>query len=243
VSGALPRLARRPVSGFYGCCMQAVVFIIATLAYGLLGRAVLEVLSSVLSARAAAGITAALWFPGWVWLVGAVVLGSARDGWFFLRMWAGFMGALFCIAAPLALLPHPGVLAIGGIAGAAWASWCFTGSAAEVWAGVGLTSRGESAPASSSPPAPAAPTFPFPPAVEPERTPAALPATVSAVPVISASTLSIICDKPECPACHSSMRLRTARRGRHHGTQFWGCSRFPACHGTRPLTQPPSGRT
>lgn len=38
----------------------------------------------------------------------------------------------------------------------------------------------------------------------------------------------------DCPLCSSSMILRTARRGRNSGRQFWGCSRYPACHGTRP---------
>ena len=37
----------------------------------------------------------------------------------------------------------------------------------------------------------------------------------------------------DCPLCSSSMVLRTARRGRNSGSQFWGCSRYPACRGTR----------
>ena len=37
-----------------------------------------------------------------------------------------------------------------------------------------------------------------------------------------------------CPVCSSSMVLRTARKGRNAGNQFWGCSRYPACRGTRP---------
>src|SRR5690606_17948127 len=37
----------------------------------------------------------------------------------------------------------------------------------------------------------------------------------------------------ECPSCGSEMRLRTARRGLHPGSRFWGCSRFPKCRGTR----------
>lgn len=37
----------------------------------------------------------------------------------------------------------------------------------------------------------------------------------------------------ECPSCGSEMQLRTARRGRNPGSQFWGCSRFPTCRGTR----------
>lgn len=37
----------------------------------------------------------------------------------------------------------------------------------------------------------------------------------------------------ECPVCHNSMVLRTARRGKNNGRSFWGCSRFPKCRGTR----------
>jgi DNA-binding helix-hairpin-helix protein with protein kinase domain len=36
-----------------------------------------------------------------------------------------------------------------------------------------------------------------------------------------------------CPRCGSPMLRRTARRGRHSGGQFWGCSRYPSCTGTR----------
>ena len=38
---------------------------------------------------------------------------------------------------------------------------------------------------------------------------------------------------PSCPVCGSSMRLRTARRGKRAGRQFWGCGRYPTCQGTR----------
>jgi restriction system protein len=38
---------------------------------------------------------------------------------------------------------------------------------------------------------------------------------------------------PVCPLCAKPMRLRTARKGAHAGSQFWGCSGFPACKGTR----------
>lgn len=38
---------------------------------------------------------------------------------------------------------------------------------------------------------------------------------------------------PSCPRCSSTMRRRTARRGSRAGGQFWGCSRYPACAGTR----------
>lgn len=39
---------------------------------------------------------------------------------------------------------------------------------------------------------------------------------------------------PACPLCAKPMRLRTARQGAHAGSQFWGCSAFPGCKGTRP---------
>jgi restriction system protein len=39
---------------------------------------------------------------------------------------------------------------------------------------------------------------------------------------------------PECPLCDSILFLRTARRGPNAGQTFWGCSRYPKCHGTRP---------
>jgi len=37
-------------------------------------------------------------------------------------------------------------------------------------------------------------------------------------------------EAPNCPRCGSIMALRTARKT---GDIFWGCSRFPACKGTR----------
>jgi restriction system protein len=38
---------------------------------------------------------------------------------------------------------------------------------------------------------------------------------------------------PACPECGIPMVLRTARRGSNAGSQFWGCSAYPACKGTR----------
>ena len=40
---------------------------------------------------------------------------------------------------------------------------------------------------------------------------------------------------PACPQCGKPMVLRTARKGQHAGSQFWGCSGYPDCKGTRPL--------
>ena len=39
---------------------------------------------------------------------------------------------------------------------------------------------------------------------------------------------------PACPVCKAPMQLREASRGANAGQAFWGCSRFPACRGTRP---------
>ncbi len=36
-----------------------------------------------------------------------------------------------------------------------------------------------------------------------------------------------------CPRCGSAMVRRTAHKGAYAGRQFWGCSRYPVCKGTR----------
>ncbi len=38
---------------------------------------------------------------------------------------------------------------------------------------------------------------------------------------------------PMCPRCGSGMVRRTARKGANAGGDFWGCSTFPQCRGTR----------
>ena len=38
---------------------------------------------------------------------------------------------------------------------------------------------------------------------------------------------------PNCPRCGARMRRRIARQGRHAGSTFWGCSRYPQCKGIR----------
>ncbi len=45
---------------------------------------------------------------------------------------------------------------------------------------------------------------------------------------------------PKCPHCSQAMVLRAAGKGHNKGKQFYGCSRFPRCKGTRPLTSQPS---
>ncbi len=41
-------------------------------------------------------------------------------------------------------------------------------------------------------------------------------------------------DAPSCPECGKEMVLRTAKRGRNAGGQFWGCPGFPDCRGLVP---------
>jgi restriction system protein len=46
-------------------------------------------------------------------------------------------------------------------------------------------------------------------------------------PATSVTAASI----PACPQCAQPMVLRTARSGKKPGSQFWGCSAYPACKG------------
>lgn len=41
---------------------------------------------------------------------------------------------------------------------------------------------------------------------------------------------------PVCPACRSTMVRRVAKRGERAGQAFWGCSTYPACRATRPMS-------
>jgi ssDNA-binding Zn-finger/Zn-ribbon topoisomerase 1 len=40
---------------------------------------------------------------------------------------------------------------------------------------------------------------------------------------------------PSCTVCGKPMVLRTARKGVRAGSQFWGCSGYPACRATLEL--------
>lgn len=41
---------------------------------------------------------------------------------------------------------------------------------------------------------------------------------------------------PACPRCSKPMVKRMARQGAQAGSAFWGCSEFPGCRGTRPIS-------
>jgi len=40
---------------------------------------------------------------------------------------------------------------------------------------------------------------------------------------------------PSCRSCAKPMARRTATRGANAGREFWGCTGYPACRGTRPM--------
>lgn len=40
---------------------------------------------------------------------------------------------------------------------------------------------------------------------------------------------------PRCPVCSGLMARRMAKRGANAGRDFWGCTGYPSCKGTRPL--------
>ena len=42
-------------------------------------------------------------------------------------------------------------------------------------------------------------------------------------------------DVPTCPQCGKPMRKRVAKRGANAGNEFWSCSGYPDCMGTRPV--------
>lgn len=39
---------------------------------------------------------------------------------------------------------------------------------------------------------------------------------------------------PRCPLCGAEMVLKVAKKGKMAGQEFWSCSRYPECKGTRP---------
>jgi ATP-dependent DNA helicase RecQ len=79
-------------------------------------------------------------------------------------------------------------------------------------------------------PPPETPPRPTPPGPRPAPTPVEPP---------------IDPDAPSCPSCGAPMCKRKAFKGRNAGSDFWGCSAFPACKRTLPLDgedSPPRGR-
>ena len=50
---------------------------------------------------------------------------------------------------------------------------------------------------------------------------------------MNAASPIVPAESPACPTCSKPMAMRTARRGPKTGQQFWGCSAYPSCTGTR----------
>ena len=42
---------------------------------------------------------------------------------------------------------------------------------------------------------------------------------------------------PECPECGKPMTRRKARSGKNAGKEFWGCTGYPECKGTREIVE------
>ncbi len=72
--------------------------------------------------------------------------------------------------------------------------------------------------------------------VQKERAPQPKIATVpaAAVPMNETRTAASAAE-PACPQCGSPMKRKTARQGANAGNDFWGCSQYPRCRGTRPI--------
>jgi len=50
-----------------------------------------------------------------------------------------------------------------------------------------------------------------------------------------AQTKTELAESPTCPMCSKAMVRRTAKRGANAGVEFWGCTGYPACRGTRSI--------
>ena len=59
------------------------------------------------------------------------------------------------------------------------------------------------------------------------------PARAAAAPAGQPSAATM--QTASCPLCSKPMAKRTAKRGANAGSEFWGCTGYPACRGTRPI--------
>jgi restriction system protein len=56
------------------------------------------------------------------------------------------------------------------------------------------------------------------------------PAKTNSTPPVA---LPAVSPSPLCPVCNSEMARRVARHGNNAGKEFWGCTTYPKCKGTR----------
>jgi restriction system protein len=59
--------------------------------------------------------------------------------------------------------------------------------------------------------------------------------TASSAAVSGAESPSAESRETACPVCSKPMVRRRARQGSNIGTEFWGCTSYPSCRGTRPI--------
>mgnify|MGYP000881563217 CR=1 FL=1 len=64
-------------------------------------------------------------------------------------------------------------------------------------------------------------------------TPVATPATDREKPTLTSE--ADIAATPVCPRCGSVMVKRRAKQGSNAGSDFWGCSKYPACRGIKAI--------
>lgn len=50
-------------------------------------------------------------------------------------------------------------------------------------------------------------------------------------------TAALADDAPCCPLCGKPMLRRVQKKGQMQGREFWGCSDYPKCNGTRPISK------
>ncbi len=55
------------------------------------------------------------------------------------------------------------------------------------------------------------------------------------------SAVAGVAPMPDCPVCSRPMARRMARKGSNAGRNFWGCTAYPTCKGTRPIADGASG--
>ncbi len=55
------------------------------------------------------------------------------------------------------------------------------------------------------------------------------------VPTQAAPEQAAKAAEPDCPLCAKPMVKRMAKRGTNAGAEFWGCTAYPTCRGTRPI--------
>jgi len=67
------------------------------------------------------------------------------------------------------------------------------------------------------------------------RAPSPSGPSVARAPAATPAPNASVHAPPRCPNCHSAMQLRLAKNGSHTGQRFWGCTKFPACRGTRKI--------